>query len=89
MADQDQALDDMIAQAQQAVHARRAKLDQRLITARDDWELVEVGVNGHGDVVEVAVNTALARRASPSQLAEAVLQAARAAQDQAKSERKG
>ena len=54
------------------------------VRAQDDAALVEVGVNGLGEVVEVAVNPQDVRHAEPIALAEAMLQAARAAQQQAK-----
>ena len=89
MTDPDESLDEMLSRARQKAKERRERLDQQLTTARDDWDLVEVGVNGHGEVVEVAINTTLARRVNSSQLAEAVLQAARQAQSDAKSAGQG
>lgn len=81
------SLDELLAkseQVDQGLIQRRRQRDEQVVTARDDWALVEVGVNGHGDVVEVAINAALVRQVEPLDLAEAVLQAARAAQRQAR-----
>lgn len=81
------SLDELLARAErvdQDLIQRRRQRDEHVITARDDWALVEVGVNGHGDVVEVAINAALVRQVEPLDLAEAVLQAASAAQRQAR-----
>ncbi|GAB3584157.1 hypothetical protein GCM10027445_59900 [Amycolatopsis endophytica] len=64
--------------------ARRRQAAQQVTTAQDDWGLVEVGVAAGGEVVEVAINTALFEQVKPSDLAEAMLQAARAAQRRAK-----
>lgn len=82
------SLEDMLAQSEQVEQkllAERRKLARQLITAQDDAGLVEVGVNGHGDVVEVAINTALAGEVELGELAEAMLHAANAAQQRAKS----
>jgi DNA-binding protein YbaB len=69
---------------EQGLLAERRKREQRVITAQDDWGLVEVGVNGDGEVVEVAINTALLDKVGPTELAEAMLEAARAAQQRSK-----
>lgn len=65
------------------------RLDTQVHTARDDWGMVEIAVNGHGDVLEVALDPSLVEHAEPIDLAEAVLEAARAAQQQARAARKG
>jgi DNA-binding protein YbaB len=81
------SLDELLARSErvdQGLIQRRRQRDEQVVTARDDWALVEVGVNGHGDVVEVAINAALVRQVEPLDLAEAVLQAASAAQRQAR-----
>lgn len=62
---------------------RRRQREQRITVAQDDWGLVEVGVNRTGEIVEVAINTALVPKVDPVDLAEAMLQAARAAQHRA------
>lgn len=62
---------------------RRRQREQRITVAQDDWGLVEVGVTRTGEIVEVAINTALAPKVEPADLAEAMLQAARAAQHRA------
>ncbi|GAA3810757.1 MULTISPECIES: YbaB/EbfC family nucleoid-associated protein [Amycolatopsis] len=64
--------------------ARRRQAAQQVVTAQDDWGLVEVGVAGNGEVLEVAINSALFEHVKPSDLAEAMLQAARAAQRRAR-----
>lgn len=69
---------------QQQMAERRKQGEHVTIRAQDDAALVEVGVNGLGEVVEVAVNPLDVRQAEPIALAEAMLQAARAAQQQAK-----
>jgi DNA-binding protein YbaB len=63
--------------------ARRRQREQRITVAQDDWGLVEVGVTRTGEIVEVAINTALVGKVEPADLAEAMLQAARAAQHRA------
>ncbi|NKQ54962.1 hypothetical protein HFP15_18935 [Amycolatopsis sp. K13G38] len=63
--------------------ARRRQHEQRITVAQDDWGLVEVGVTRGGELVEVAINTALVDHVRPVDLAEAMLQAARAAQHRA------
>jgi DNA-binding protein YbaB len=63
--------------------ARRRQREQRITVAQDDWGLVEVGVTTTGELVEVAINTALVAQVEPADLAEAMLQAARAAQRRA------
>lgn len=65
--------------------ARRRQREQRITVAQDDWGLVEVGVTRTGEIVEVAINTALVDKVEPADLAEAMLQAARAAQHRATS----
>ncbi|NIH85959.1 YbaB/EbfC family nucleoid-associated protein [Amycolatopsis granulosa] len=64
--------------------ARRRQAAQQVTTAQDDWGLVEVGVSPSGEVIEVAVNSALFEQVQPMDLAEAMLQAARAAQRRAR-----
>jgi DNA-binding protein YbaB len=64
--------------------ARRRQRAEGTVVAQDDWGLIEVGVTGHGEVVEVAINTALVDKVETVELAEAVLQAARAAQRRAR-----
>ncbi|MDQ0377817.1 YbaB/EbfC family nucleoid-associated protein [Amycolatopsis thermophila] len=64
--------------------ARQRQAAQQVTTAQDDWGLVEVGVSASGEVLEVAINAALFEHVKPSDLAEAMLQAARAAQRRAK-----
>ena len=70
--------------ARRAVLARRKAEAERISHGRDDWNLIEVGVDGRGEVVEVAVNGNLIGQVRPGELAEAVLQAARAAQRKAR-----
>jgi DNA-binding protein YbaB len=80
------SLDEMTARSEaveQRVIARRRQRAQQITTAQDDWGLVEVGVSGSGAVVEVAINSALIGKVEPVNLAEAMLQAARAAQRRA------
>jgi DNA-binding protein YbaB len=57
--------------------------DEQVIRARDDGNLVEIGVDPAGRVVEVALNAEGVARASVQVLADAVLRAAAAAQDRA------
>lgn len=64
--------------------ARRRQAAQQVTAAQDDWGLVEVGVSASGEVLEVAINTALFEQSKPADLAEAMLQAARAAQRRAR-----
>ncbi|WP_236789924.1 hypothetical protein [Amycolatopsis sp. GM8] len=64
---------------------RRRQREPRITVAEDDWGLVEVGVTRTGEIVEVAINTALATEVELTDLAEAMLQAARAAQHRATS----
>ncbi len=71
-------------QAPQQMGEDHKQGDSLTIRAQDDSALVEIGVNGLGEVVEVAVNPQDVRQAEPMALAEAVLQAARAAQQQAR-----
>lgn len=71
-------------QVQQKLTDRRRQAEDVTIRAQDDGALVEVGVNGLGEVVEVAVNPQDVRHAEPMALAEAMLQAARAAQRRAR-----
>ena len=63
--------------------ARRRQAAQQVTTAQDDWGLVEVGVSVSGEILEVAINSALFEQVKPMDLAEAMLQAARAAQRRA------
>nr|WP_277680931.1 YbaB/EbfC family nucleoid-associated protein [Saccharomonospora azurea] len=56
---------------------------ERRVKAQDDWGLVEVTVDARGRVQEVAINADLAARTNLADLAEAMLQAARAAQSRA------
>ncbi|HKN55556.1 MAG TPA: YbaB/EbfC family nucleoid-associated protein [Amycolatopsis sp.] len=74
-------------QVEQRVLADKRQLAGQVIHAQDDWGLVEIGVSGTGRIVEVAINTARYGDAQPAELAEAVLQAARAAQDAAETQR--
>ncbi|KAA2253967.1 hypothetical protein F0L68_31815 [Solihabitans fulvus] len=80
----------MLAAAEPAEHADRAPLSRRqrserqVFRAQDEWALVEVAVDDDGEVVEVAVNAALLEQATATDLAESVLQAARAAQQKAR-----
>jgi DNA-binding protein YbaB len=71
-------------QAQQKLVDRRRQAEDVTIRAQDDGALIEVGVNGLGEVVEVAVNPLDVRHAEPIALAEAMLQAARSAQRRAR-----
>ncbi|GHE98875.1 hypothetical protein GCM10017786_34830 [Amycolatopsis deserti] len=64
--------------------ARRRQAAQQVTTAQDDWGLVEVGVAADGEILEVAINSALFDHVKPMDLAEAMLQAARAAQRRAR-----
>ncbi|KAA2254093.1 hypothetical protein F0L68_31270 [Solihabitans fulvus] len=84
------SLDELAATSERAnrglLHQRR-QLDEQVIVARDDWCLVEVGVNGHGEIVEVSVNERLLGQVTAQDLAQSVLQAARAAQQQVPSAR--
>lgn len=84
---EDAALEALLAraeQAQQQVLDRHRQAEGVRVRAQDDSALVEVGVNGLGEVVEVAVNPQEVGHAEPIALAEAMLQAARAAQRQAR-----
>ncbi|MEY7972877.1 YbaB/EbfC family nucleoid-associated protein [Saccharomonospora xinjiangensis] len=80
------SLDDLLAQSDQVdrrlLAHRRQAADQR-VKAQDDWGLAEVVVDSRGRVLEVAINADLAARTNLADLAEAVLQAARAAQSRA------
>lgn len=71
-------------QVQRELLDRRERAERTVIRAHDDASLVEVGVNGLGEVVEVAVNSGEVRHIEPIALAGAMLQAARAAQQQAR-----
>jgi DNA-binding protein YbaB len=86
------SLDSLYAKAElveQRLLRQRRQLSEQILTARDEWGLVEVRVNGHGEVVEVAVDAALAPHVEPIDLAESMLEAARAAQQQATAVRRG
>lgn len=77
------SLDAMREQAERAekqILAMRQRAAQEVVRAQDEWSLIEVGCNGLGEVVEVAVNAELITQVTPSDLAEAILQATRAAQ---------
>jgi DNA-binding protein YbaB len=81
------SLEELMAKSERAgksVRARRQELDARRHTARDDWGLVEIVTNGNGEIVEAAVNADVLPRAGACELAEAILQAARSAQAQAR-----
>jgi hypothetical protein len=87
MADELPSLDDLLAQSERMERdllAMRKDAEAQVVTAQDDWSMVEIAVNGNGDVVEVALNESKARNASMSDLAEAVLAATRAAQQRAR-----
>ncbi|MCP2259415.1 Conserved DNA-binding protein YbaB [Streptoalloteichus tenebrarius] len=72
------------ARVDDGLFALRHDLADRVVTARDDGDLVEIGVSPSGEVVEVAVNAALVDRVAPAVLADAVLRAARRAQRDAR-----
>ncbi|HVV23758.1 MAG TPA: YbaB/EbfC family nucleoid-associated protein [Pseudonocardiaceae bacterium] len=83
----DESLEAVLARAervQQEVRDRRRQAESQVLRAHDDGLLVEVGVNGLGEVVEVAVNRAEVGRVDPLVLAQAMLTAARAAQQLAR-----
>jgi hypothetical protein len=61
----------------------RGTNSDRRVKAQDDWGLVEVTVDARGRVQEVGINADLAARTNLADLAEAMLQAARAAQSRA------
>ncbi|ACU96153.1 YbaB/EbfC family nucleoid-associated protein [Saccharomonospora viridis] len=83
------SLDDLLAQSERvdrrllAQRRQNRQNSERRIKAQDDWGLVEVVVDARGRVQEVAINADLAARTNLTDLAEAMLQAARAAQTQA------
>ena len=64
----------------------RAELASSTFTARDGGDLVEISVDAHGVIVEVAVNEPAAARVDLSSLASAFLRAANSAQRQAEDE---
>jgi DNA-binding protein YbaB len=81
------SLEELMAKSERAgkgLRARRNELGERRHIARDDWGLVEIVTNGHGEIVEAAVNADVLPRAGARELAEAILQAARAAQTRAR-----
>ncbi|CAM2847686.1 YbaB/EbfC family nucleoid-associated protein [Saccharomonospora xinjiangensis] len=80
------SLDDLLAQSDQVdrrLLAHRGQAADQRVKAQDDWGLAEVVVDSRGRVLEVAINADLAARTNLADLAEAVLQAARAAQSRA------
>src|SRR5690606_6581522 len=83
------SLDDLLAQSERVDRRlldrkrQNRQNSERRIKAQDDWGLVEVVVDARGRVQEVAINADLAARTNLTDLAEAMLQAARAAQTQA------
>lgn len=80
------SLDDLLAQSDRVdrrLLAQRRQADQQRVKAQDDWGLVEVTVDSRGRLQEVAINADLAARTNLTDLAEAMLQAARAAQARA------
>ncbi|SHE51560.1 YbaB/EbfC family nucleoid-associated protein [Streptoalloteichus hindustanus] len=78
------ALRAKVDQVDNGLFALRGDLADRVVTARDDGDLVEIGVSSTGEVVEVAVNAALVGHVAPAALADAVLRAARRAQQEAR-----
>lgn len=84
------SFDQLRAQAEQAdrrLLALRRQQEDRTFAAQDDWGVVEVVVNGRGEVVEVAVNDGLTHQVAARDLAESMLQAARAAQQLSRADR--
>lgn len=87
MAEELPSLDDLLAQSERMERdllAMRQDAEKQVVTAQDDWSMVEIGVNGNGEIVEVALNESKTRGAGTADLAEAILAAARAAQQRAK-----
>ncbi|OQO89356.1 hypothetical protein B1813_20635 [Saccharomonospora piscinae] len=82
MSEQNPAFDDPLRRTSAAEPAAAPRPDDG-VRAQDDWGLVEVVLDSRGRVREVAINADLADRTNLADLAEAMLQAARAAQARA------
>lgn len=85
------SLEEIAAHAErfdQGMLALRKDLADRVVAARDDYDLVEVVVDTKGGVVSVAVNETLVRRVSTQTLANSILRAAQEAQREAQAVRR-